>query len=142
MALLDRTYLAFRIEHIDVNTLDTEETVCYCRTGITRGGHKDVHLFFLSLHADEILQQSGHKPGTYILKGEGRAVEEFQRIDIVLDLLDRTVERECVIDDVLEGIEVYILSEEGTGHVVGDLLERHLVDVVEENLRQYLDLFW
>ena len=125
-----------------MDTLDTEEAISHSRASIARSGYKHIHLFFLSLHADEVLQQSCHKPRPYVLKGEGRAMEEFQRIDIILDFHDRTVEGERVVDDVLQGIKIDILAKESTGHIVGYLLERHLVDVVEEHLWQCFNLFW
>ena len=69
-------------------------------------------------------------------------MEEFERIDILLDFHHRAIKRERVIDDIFQGIEVHILSEEGTGYVVGDVLERHVLNVVEEGLRQFLDFLW
>ena len=88
------------------------------------------------------MKQSRHEACPYVLEGEGGAVEEFEGIDVVLDLHDGTVEGERVVDDVLQGVEIHVFAEEGTCHVVGNLLERHLLDVVEEDLRQLLDFLW
>ena len=68
-------------------------------------------------------------------------MKELEGVDIILDLHHRTIERQRVINDILQGIEVDILAKERTRHIVGYLLKGHLVDVVEEHLWQYLDFF-
>ena len=143
LALLNGRYLTLRIEHIHVDALNTEETIGHCRARIARGGHQDIDQTVLSvlITLSEIPQQACHEAGTHILKGEGRAMEEFQTVDIILDLDHRTIEGESVVNNVLKGIEVDVLTKESTGHIIGNLLERHILDVVEEHLRQYLDFF-
>ena len=142
LALLDRADFSFGIEHINVDTVYTEESVGYGRTCIARGSHKDIDLALSVFLTDEILQEAGHETGTHILKGEGRTVEKFQRVDVILDFHDRTVEGERVVDNLLQGIRLDILAEESIGDSIGNLLEGHLVDVVEEILRQLFDLLW
>ena len=44
LALLDRTYLALGIQHVHVNTLNTQESVGHSRTGIATGSNEYVHL--------------------------------------------------------------------------------------------------
>ena len=134
LALLNRRYLALGIEHIDMDAVDTQEAVGHSRACVARGGYEHVHLLTFSLLTDEILKQARHEAGTYILKGESGAMEEFEGVDIILDIHDRTVERQCVVDNILQGIRIHILTKEGIGNRVGNLLERHLVDIVEESL--------
>ena len=69
-------------------------------------------------------------------------MKEFEGIDIILDLYHRTIKRQRVVDDILQGILIDILAKEGTCHIIRNLLEGHLVDILEEHLRQYLDFFW
>ena len=83
----------------------------------------------------EISQQSRHETSTDILEGEGRTVKEFQTIDIILDLDHRTIEGESVVYDILKGIKVDVFTKECASHIVGNLLERHVLNVVEEHLR-------
>ena len=69
-------------------------------------------------------------------------MKEFQRVDVVFDFHDRTVEGERVVDNLLQGICLDIFAEESIGDGIGNLLKGHLVDVVEEILRQLFDLLW
>ena len=69
-------------------------------------------------------------------------MKEFEGVDVVLDIDHRTIERQRVVDDILQGIRIHILAKESIGHRVGNLLERHLVDVVEEFLGQLVDTLW
>ena len=91
--------------------------------------------------ANEVLQQSCHEAGTYVLECQGGAVEQLQCIDVVLDFHHRTVERQCVINDFLEGIRFDILAKEGVGNGIGNLLECLGLYGVKEILRQLLDTF-
>ena len=67
-------------------------------------------------------------------------MEKFERIDIVLHLHHRTVERQGVIHNLLQRLGIHILTKEGISHRIGDLLEGLGLDGVEEGLRQLLDL--
>ena len=58
-------------------TLNAQEAICYCRAGITRSGNENIYLF-LTLHSDEILQESCHETCTNILEGKGGTMKEFQ----------------------------------------------------------------
>ena len=69
-------------------------------------------------------------------------MEEFERVDAVCHLHHRAVEGECVVDNLLQGIGLYVLAEEGIGNGIGNLLKGHLVYVVEERFRQWLDALW
>ena len=123
LALLNRTDLALRVEYIDMDALYAEEAIGYCRACIARGGHEDIDLLVVLLLTDKVLEQARHEPGTHILEGEGGAMEQLQRIDILLDLHHRTVEGEGVVDNLLQRIGLHILSEESVGYGVGNLLE-------------------
>ena len=88
---------------------------------------------------DEVLQQTGHEAGTYILKGEGRTMEQLKCIDVVLDVDHRTIELQCVVNYIVQSIRIYIFAKESAGYGVGYLLETHLLDVVEKLLWQLVD---
>ena len=66
-------------------------------------------------------------------------MEEFEGVDIFLDLDHRTGELQGVVNQVLQTVEVHIVAKEGTGHIEGDVLELHLRHVGEELLRQFVD---
>ena len=138
LALLYLAHLAFGVEHVDVYALHAEETVGYGRAGVAAGGHEHVHPLLLLL-ADEVLQQAGHEACAHVLEGQGGAVEEFERVDVLVDLHYRTVEREGVADDAPQVVGGYVLAEERIGHGAGDVVEREPVDVVVERLWERLD---
>ena len=106
-----------------MDAVDTQEAVGHSRARVARGGYEHVHLLTFSLLTDEILKQARHEAGTYVLEGERGAVEEFEGVDVILDIHDRTVERQRIVYNILEGIRVYILAKEGVGNCVGNLLE-------------------
>ena len=120
-----------------MDALDTEEAVGNGRAGIARGGHENIDQIIMRtlILLSKIPEQSRHETGTDILEGKGGAVKEFQTIYIILNLDYRTVEGKGVVDDILKGVKVDVVAKESTGHIVGNLLERHVLDVVEENLR-------
>ena len=68
-------------------------------------------------------------------------MEQLQGVDVILDLYHRAVELQGVVDQVLKGVQVYVFAKEGTGHIVGNILEAHLRHVVDECLRQAVNLF-
>ena len=53
-------------------------------------------------------------------------MEEFQCIDVILDLNDRAVEGERVVNNLLERLCIDVLSEEDVGNGIGYLLARPL----------------
>ena len=124
-----------------MNAIDTEETIGYGRTCITRSGNKHID-FLLALLTYEVLQETSHKASTYIFEGEGRTMEQLQGVDVWLYLYDRAIECQGVIDNLLQRLCIDIIAEEGISHLVGNLLEREFLDVVEEVLWQLLDDFW
>ena len=147
LALLNGRDFSFGVEHIDVDALYAQETVGYGTSRVAACSHKDVDRPVCwsvtskrwTTSAQEITQQTCHKPGTYILEGKRRTVEQFQRVDIFCHFHHRTVEWQGVIDNVLQGVFVHIFSEEIAGYVIGNILELHILDVVEEGLGQFLD---
>ena len=100
LALLNLADLALRIEHVDVDAVNTEESIGYSRTCIARSSNEHVD-FLLAFLTHEVLQQTGHEARAYILEGKGRAMEELQRVDVWLYLYHRAVESQCVVDDLL-----------------------------------------
>ena len=142
LALLNRTDLSLRIEHVNMDSIDTQEAVGNGRSRVARGGHEHIHLLTFVLLLNEILQESRHESGAHILEGEGRTVEQFEGIDIVLDLHHRTVERQGVVDDLLERLGIDVLAKEGVSYRIGYLLECLGLDGVEKLLRQLLDALW
>ena len=111
MAFLNRTYLTLWIEDIYVDTVNTEESVGYGTTCIARSCYEYVHTslcrsrcrtnVFTAL-LEEILEQTRHETCTYVLECECRTMEEFEGVDIVGNRYDRTVELQCVIDNLLQ----------------------------------------
>ena len=99
----------------------------------------------------EILQQARHEAGTNILEGQGGTMEEFQGVDIlalqasfgraVLDLDHRAGELQGVVYQVLQTVQVNIVAKEGTGHIEGNVLKRHVRHVGEELLGQLVNHF-
>ena len=69
-------------------------------------------------------------------------MKQFEGIDVSLYLNDRTVERQGVIHDVVEGIRIHIFAKECAGYGVGNLLKTHFLDIIEEFLRQFVDTLW
>ena len=67
-------------------------------------------------------------------------MEEFQGIDIVRDWHYRTVECQCVIDDMLQGIKFHIIAEESISYVVCNLLKRQMLYVIKKTLWQFVYL--
>ena len=95
LALLDFANFSLGIENIDVDAVDAEEAVCHSRSCVARGCHEHVDLMMdacsLFVFLDEILQQTGHEAGTHIFESQSRAVEELKAVDVVFDLVDRSV---------------------------------------------------
>ena len=139
LALLDGAHLTLGVEHIDVDAVDAQEAVGNSRACVAAGSHQHVHLLPGTLLADEVLQQTGHEAGANVLERQRGAVEQLKGVDAVCYLRYGAVERQRVENDVLQGILVNILAKEGAGHVVGNVLELHVLNVVEEDLRQLLD---
>ena len=76
LAFLDGRDLALGVEDVNVDALDTEESVGDGRARVARGGDEYVDRLVCPLIGlDEVLQQSRHEAGPYVLEGEGRAVE-------------------------------------------------------------------
>ena len=85
-----------------MDTVYTEESIGYSRACVARGGYKDIYLTVSIFLTDKVLEESGHESGTYILEGKGGTVEEFEGIDMILNLHDRTVEGQGVVDNLSE----------------------------------------
>ena len=122
LTLLDATDFPFGIEHIDVYALHAEEAVGNGRTSVATGGYEHVHAAGILL-ADEILQQSCHEAGAYVLECQGGAVEKFQGVNVLVNLGDGAVEGQSVAYDAAQVFYLYILAEESLCHSAGYLLE-------------------
>ena len=90
----------------------------------------------------EIAEQTGHEACADILEGARRAVVELEAVDRLVDLDERDVELEGVINDVLEVVGRDVLTEEALGNLEGDLLQGHVLDIVEERLWEWVDTLW
>ena len=101
LALLNLADLALRIEHVDVDAVNAEETVGNSRTGIARCSYEHIHLF-LALLTHEVLQETCHEACTHILEGEGRTMEQLERVDVRLYLNYRAVESQGIIYNLLQ----------------------------------------
>ena len=95
LALLNLAHFSLRIEHIDMYAINTKETVGYGRTCVARCCYEHVDLLF-AFALNEIAKQASHEACANILEGEGRAMEEFKRIDVVFHLYDRSFESQSV----------------------------------------------
>ena len=85
------------------------------------------------------MQEPRHEASAHILEGKRGAMEEFERVDVRLDLDNRRVEREGVVDDASEVVGRNILAEERVGHAVGYFLKRELGHLVPKRGGQLLD---
>ena len=101
LALLNLAHLALWIEHVNMDSLHAEEAIGYGRTRITRCCYEHVH-FLLAFLAYEVLKQTSHETGTHILEGEGRTMEQLQRVDVWLHLNHWAVESQGVINNLLQ----------------------------------------
>ena len=66
-------------------------------------------------------------------------MKEFQTIDVLCHLYQRNIKRECVIDNLAEGICLYILAKETVGYLIGNLLKREILDRTEKRLWKGVD---
>ena len=101
LALLNLAHLALRIEHVDMDSVNAEETVGNSRTGIARCSYEHIYLF-LAFLTYEVLQETGHEARTHILEGEGRTMEQLERVDVWLYLNYRAVECQGIIYNLLQ----------------------------------------
>ena len=138
LALLNLADLALRIEHVYMYAVNAKETVGYSRTRVATCGNQHIDVAG-SLFAYEVLQHTRHEACAYVLEGESRSVEEFERIDVLFDFLYGAVERQGVVYDALEVVCLDVFAEEGVCHPVCYLLKREPVDVLKKLLRQLLD---
>ena len=159
LALLNGRHLALGIEDIDMDAVHAEETIGHGGAGVARGGYEDVDgrptpapsrqggvrlratlerskaLALTGERGEGPPQQPRHKPSADILEGKCGAMEEFEGIDVVLNLHDGTVEGEGVIDNAAQVVSGDILAEEGICHAVGDLLEGEVGHLCPECVR-------
>ena len=143
LTLLDGADLALRIEHIDVDTLHAQESVGNSTSRVTAGSHQHVDkVTSRTRKTCKIAQQAGHEACADILEGQRGSVEQLQRINLVSHLDYRAIKRQRVIHQVLQGITVHVVAEEVAGHVVGNILELHVLDVVKERLWQFVYFLW
>lgn len=135
LALLNLADLAFGVEHIHMNAVYAKEAVGHGRACVAACCHKHVDLL-LAFLTDKILKEASHEACAYILEGKGGTVEQLQTVDVGLHLHDGTVEGQRVIHNLFQRFRLYIFAEESLCHVVSNLLERELVDVVKKLLWQ------
>ena len=102
LALLNRTYLALWIKHIDVDAIYAKETVGNSRTSITRSSNKNIHLTIAAFLLEKILQQTSHETSTDILESESWSMEQLKRVNAVSNLNSRNVKCQCIVNNVLE----------------------------------------
>ena len=100
LALLNHSHLANRIEHVNMDAVNAEETVGNSRTGIARCSYEHIHLF-LALLTYEVLQETGHEALTRIIQGEGWTMEQLERVDVWFYLDYRAVECQGIVYNIL-----------------------------------------
>ena len=86
-----------------------------------------------------MLKEARHEASTDVFEGEGGAVEEFEGVDVVIDMHDGGVEGEGVVDDATEVVGRYVFAEEGVGNAVGYFLKGEVGDLAPEGGGQLLD---
>ena len=134
-------YLAdfsLRIEHIHMNPLYPQKAIGYRTTGISGSGNEHIHLF-PPLFPDEVSQQTGHKPSTYIFKSQCRTVEKLQGIDVLLHRHQRDIKIQRIINDLFQRFRRNIFSKESICHPVSNFPERKILYLVIKLLRQGFD---
>ncbi len=142
LLLLNQADLAFGIEHVDLYAVNAKEPVGNRTPCVTARGHKHVDLLF-AFFANEVSQQACHEACTHILECKGRTVEQLQRPDVAIaDMHKRNVEAHGVADYLPQCVFLNIFAEEGFCHADCNLLQRHVLYIVEELLRQLLYLVW
>ena len=114
-----------------MDAFHAQKSVGHCAPCVTARGYQYIDTIF-PLFADEVLEQAGHEAGAYILERECRAVEQFEREDVFLHLYYGAVEGQCVVDNAAQVIGRYIFAEKDVGYVIGNLLESHFLDMLEE----------
>ena len=135
LLFLDFTDLALRVEHINMNTFYTEETIGNGTARITRGSNQYINLL-LTLFSNKIAQQARHKTAAHILKGKCRAMEQFEGIDIFRHFHQRDIEAQCIVHNLLQCICGNIFPKESIRHPIGYLLKAKRINAVVEFLRQ------
>ena len=138
LAFLNLADFPFGIEHIDVNSVHSKKSIGDSRPCVSRCCHEHVHLF-CSFLFDEVLKQASHETRAYIFESQRRAVKEFKAVDVFLELHNRCLECQCVVDNLFQGIGIYIFAKECIGYGVGYFLERQVLHVVKKIGRQLLD---
>ena len=123
LAFLYFAYLTFGVEHIHVYAVNAQKAIGYGRSCVATGSNEHIYLF-VTLLTNKVLQQAGHEACAYIFKGEGRAVEQFQTVDVRLNLYQGAVEGQRVIYNLFEVVGSHIFSEEGLSHLISYLLKR------------------
>ena len=121
-----------------MNAFDAQETICYSRTCVATRRNKDVDQPF-ALFLEEVLQQSSHKASPDVLEGEGRAVKELERINGLFDFYQWDDEGKRVINYPSKALCIHIFAKEAVRHLIGYLLKRHVLYVVEKRLWKGLD---
>ena len=151
LTLLNRRDLTFGIKHIDVDSVNTEEAVCHSGARVTGSGYEDRNrganpspspregrFFWLGQH---IAEKAGHEAGAYVLESEGRAMKQFEGIDVVLDFHYGRVELKRVIDNGTEVGRRHVFAKECVGNAISHFLKSQVLNCVEEVSRQVLNDF-
>ena len=116
------THLVFRVEYIDMDTVDTKKTVGNGRAGVTTCCHENVDLL-LAFASNEILKQAGHEASSNVFKSQRGAMEEFKRIDIIFYVNGGNIKRQRFIDDVSQSLNLNVATKEGLGYFESYLLK-------------------
>ncbi|OPZ48034.1 MAG: hypothetical protein BWY95_01095 [Bacteroidetes bacterium ADurb.BinA104] len=119
-----------------MDALYTQESVGHGAAGIARCCHK--HIDKLFLFPVEIAQQTGHKTGTDILKCKRGTMEQLQRVDIIIDLNHRSLERQGVINYPLKVIGSDIVTEQRLCRCKRHLLKCHTVNAGKKGFVHHL----
>ena len=125
LALLYFAHFAFRVEHVNLDAVYSQKTVCHCAACISRRGNQHVYFAGVVFLADEIRQQPRHEPCPYVLESQGRTVEKFKAVNIVFHLYYRNVETHGIVHDFFQCVFFHVLAEECIRNRVRYFLQAH-----------------
>ena len=142
LTFLYGAHLTLGIQYIYMYAGHAQESVCYCRTCITRRGHKYIDQFVTATATDEMPQQTRHEACPYILESQGWAMEKFKRINTRSHLHQRYIETESVTYEGMQLLLRHIFSKETVGHLASYFLKGIVRQMSKEITGKRNDALW
>ena len=79
-------------------------------------------------------QQTCHETAADIFKGQCRTVEQFEAVDVIVDVYHRSLERQRVFYDLIQGTGIDVFTKECLCHSAGDFVERLVLHIADRIL--------